>query len=192
MLIAQRRDEAIIVTAGVLFVTRSALLLEDRFTQFEAATVSRFRKARWVQLIQISRDVGPGLGLRQSGSGDNAVHLGAVPFQFGEIGELLDEVSPALSGERRNSIGSATQGCRSVTLRAVLGIELFTSFGVLIELQRVADLLVYSQWRSAGTHPWRCEQRKGNPSEDMRYFEHGRYDAELGATWSEVFSASTR
>src|SRR5688500_11790552 len=61
VLIAHRRNEAIIVASPVLLMARGALLLEDRFTELQSATVAGLRKTWPRQRVQKARQVGPRL-----------------------------------------------------------------------------------------------------------------------------------
>ena len=120
MLIAQRRHEAVVVAARVLFVARSALLLKDCFAELYARAVGRFRSAQGWQVTQVGSNVGHRLRLVQRRPADDRVHLLTLTLQFGEIRKLLDQIGLALRGQSRNHVTRIADSTLTVTAGAVL------------------------------------------------------------------------
>src|SRR6185295_7588498 len=104
VLVAQRRDEAVIVAARILLVAGGALLLEDGFAELHAFAVGSLGKPNDGKLAEIASEIRPLLRLVECSLRDDGVHGITIALQLREIGELLDQIRFALSRQSRNDV----------------------------------------------------------------------------------------
>ncbi len=119
MLIAHRRNEAVVVAATVLLMTGRALILKDGLAQLQAPAVTGLRETGARQRIQEARQIGPRLLIGKLGLVDDGVHLATRTLLFAEVRQLLHQIRSPLTGQRRNHPARAAERSLAVTLGAV-------------------------------------------------------------------------
>jgi hypothetical protein len=135
VLVAQRRDETLIIAPPVIFMARGTLFAKNCFAQLDPAPIAVLCYGRRRQAVEIGSEVCPRLGLCDARARNGPVHFIAVAHELGEIRKLLDQVRAPLSCERRHDLVGITLRPRPVTLHACLGVERCTVRNIRFELE---------------------------------------------------------